>query len=112
MTSYSWRGAFTNVELNALHAEAFAARVYTSEEWDWNTLLTQHSLGWVTARDDGRLVGFVNVLWDGFAHAWLQDMMVSAITRHRGIGTQLVDTATKSARDAGCDFFMSTSNHI
>lgn len=104
MTSYLWRGDVTNIELNALHAEAFATRVRASEEWDWCTLLAEHSLGWVTACEDALLVGFVNVLWDGYLHAWLQDTMVRTTMRGRGIGAQLVDTARASARDAGCEF--------
>ena len=40
-------------------------------------LLEGHSLGWVVAREDGSLVGFVNVLWDGLVHAWIQDTMVA-----------------------------------
>ena len=30
-----WRGAFTNEEVNALHAEAFETRLYDESEWDW-----------------------------------------------------------------------------
>lgn len=62
-------------------------RVYEESEWDWARLCQEHSLGWVTARIDGRLVGFVNVLWDGLVHAWAQDEMVSPDTRHQGIAS-------------------------
>jgi GNAT superfamily N-acetyltransferase len=102
--SYSWRGEFGNDEINALHAEAFETRVFTAAERDWRTLLAQHSLGWVTARDSGRLVGFVNVVWDGFVHAWIQDTMVSSDTRRRGVGTSLVRIAREEATTAGCGF--------
>jgi hypothetical protein len=58
----AWRGAITSVEVNRLHAEAFGAeRVCSNEECDWHRLVETHSLGWVTARHDGRLVGFCNV---------------------------------------------------
>jgi len=100
MTSYSWRGAFTNEEINALHAEAFDTCVFTSDEWDWQAIVRDHSLGWVVARDDEVLVGFVNVIWDGFVHAWLQDTMVSETAGRRGIGTQLVGAARDAARSA------------
>jgi hypothetical protein len=67
---YSWRGPVANDELNNLHAEGFGHRIADD---DWQTQLTQHSLGWVTARDDaGRLAGFVNVAWDGGVHAFLR----------------------------------------
>ncbi len=104
MTTYEWRGRFTNAEVNALHAEAFDTRVFTDEEWPWERLVADHSLGWVVARDDEQLVGFVNVAWDGFIHAWLQDTMVAASAGRRGVGTQLVAAARAAAKDAGCEF--------
>lgn len=74
----AWRGEFQNAEVNALHAEAFETRVFDEAEWNWETLVPRHSLGWVVARDEqGSQVGFVNVLWDGLVHAWLQDTMVA-----------------------------------
>ena len=66
-------------------------------------LTARHSLGWVVARDGGALVGFVNVLWDGLVHAWLQDTMVAAAARRRGIGRRLVELARDEARRAGCE---------
>lgn len=103
-TFYSWRGAFTNEEVNALHAEAFQTRVYAEAEWDWVRLTSQHSLGWVVARQGGELVGFVNVLWDGLVHAWLQDTMVAGQSRGEGIGTELVARAVQAAKVAGCEY--------
>ena len=103
--TYTWRGAFDNAELNGLHAEAFATRLFDESEWDWSRMCERHSLGWVVARseDDG-LVGFVNVPWDGLVHAWIQDTMVAAAARHRGIGTELVAVAVAEARAAGCEW--------
>jgi GNAT superfamily N-acetyltransferase len=101
---YLWRGDIDNNEINALHAEAFETRLFTADEWDWRLLLTRHSLGWVVARDENRLVGFVNVIWDGCAHAWIQDTMVASDSRGRGIGKYLVEAATGEARKAGCEW--------
>ncbi len=67
-----WRGPFTNAEVHALHAEAFETRLYDESEWDWERLTARHSLGWVAARAGRDLVGFVNVPWDGLAHAWIR----------------------------------------
>jgi GNAT superfamily N-acetyltransferase len=103
-TSFEWRGAFTNEEVNALHAEAFQTRVYDEAEWDWVRLTSQHSLGWVVARQGSELIGFVNVLWDGLAHAWLQDTMVASKARGEGIGTGLVARAREAAKAAGCEY--------
>jgi len=104
MTEYEWRGAFTNQEVNALHAEAFNTAVFDESEWNWVELVHRCSLGWVIAREGAGLVGFVNVLWDGLVHAWLQDTMVAAQARGRGIGTQLVARARDAARAAGCEY--------
>lgn len=104
MIEYRWRGDVANTELNRLHAEAFETRVYDDSEWDWVSQLTGHSLGWVVARDDGSLVGFVNVVWDGLVHAWLQDTMVATSARHRGVGSALVETAVAEAQTAGCEW--------
>jgi GNAT superfamily N-acetyltransferase len=100
----TWRGEFSSDEANRLHAEAFDTRVFDASEWDWRRLVADHSLGWVTARDGDRLIGFVNVPWDGLVHAWLQDVMVAADARHRGIGRQLVEVARDGARGAGCEW--------
>ncbi len=104
MIEYRWRGDVGNTELNRLHAEAFGTRVYGDSEWDWVSQLAGHSLGWVTARDGGSLVGFVNVVWDGLVHAWLQDTMVATSARHCGVGSALVETAVGEARAAGCEW--------
>ncbi len=66
-----WRGEFGNAEVDLLHAVAFGTPSSASDPLDWSTTVEAHSLGWVIARDDGRLVGFVNVIWDGLAHAWI-----------------------------------------
>ena len=102
--AFEWRGQFTNDEVNALHAEAFETRVFDETEWNWIELTTRHSLGWVTARSEGDLVGFVNVLWDGSVHAWIQDVMVAIRARHQGVGVSLVKAARDGARDAGCEW--------
>ena len=102
--TFTWRGDAASTELNLLHAEAFGTRVYDDEEWDWVAQLHGHSLGWVVARLDGRLVGFVNVPWDGLVHAWIQDTMVASDVRHRGVGTELISVAIREARAAGCEW--------
>jgi GNAT superfamily N-acetyltransferase len=103
-TNFEWRGPFSNAEVNALHAEAFGTRVYEESDWDWVQLTERHSLGWVVARQNADLVGFVNVLWDGLVHAWLQDTMVAERSRGKGIGTGLVARAKDAAKAAGCEY--------
>ena len=98
---HEWRGPFDNAEVNALHAEAFGHRVL---EDDWLGQVSGHSLGWVCARRDEQLVGFVNVAWDGGVHAFVLDTIVSADARREGIGKALVEAAVAGAKQAGCEW--------
>nr|WP_246096226.1 GNAT family N-acetyltransferase [Streptomyces botrytidirepellens] len=71
----------------------------------WWSRVKEHSLGWVGARDgDGALVGFVNVAWDGGAHAFLIDTKTRGSHQHRGTGTAVVRLAVNHARAAGCEW--------
>ncbi|KUF19047.1 GNAT family N-acetyltransferase [Streptomyces silvensis] len=100
--TYEWRGDFDNEDVNVLHAEAFEHPLLPI---DWQTQLRRHSLGWVCARGaDGSLVGFVNVAWDGGVHAFVIDTMVAEDARKSGIGTELVATAVRGAREASCEW--------
>jgi GNAT superfamily N-acetyltransferase len=96
---YLWRGPFTNAELNVLHAEGFGHQALGH---DWQAQVSRYSLGWVCAREGGQLAGFVNVAWDGGAHAFLLDTLVTARVRRHGVGTKLVAVASDGARAAGC----------
>ncbi len=98
---YRWRGDFENDEVNQLHAEGFE---HPPLKIDWRAQLDCHSLGWVCARQAGQLVGFLNVAWDGDAHAFVLDTVVARSARHAGIGTALVFLATQQARAAGCEW--------
>ncbi|MFD5436354.1 GNAT family N-acetyltransferase [Kitasatospora sp. NPDC127067] len=98
---YLWRGPLTDPELDTLHAEGFG---HPGEPGDRIARLERHSLGWVTARRtaDATLVGFVNLAWDGGAHAFLLDTVVAPDARRQGIATRLVAAAADGARAAGC----------
>jgi ribosomal protein S18 acetylase RimI-like enzyme len=62
------------------------------------------SLAYICAFEHGRLIGFVNVAWDGGVHAFLLDTTVAANYRHRGIGTELVRLAAQAAAHAGVEW--------
>ncbi|MCI0689490.1 MAG: GNAT family N-acetyltransferase [Sporichthyaceae bacterium] len=100
--AYEWRGSFTNAEINPLHAEGFDHPVLIDDDW-WSQV-SRHSLGWVCARLDGELVGFVNVAWDGGVHAFVLDTLVTGKLRRHGIGARLVAIAEEHARAAGCEW--------
>jgi ribosomal protein S18 acetylase RimI-like enzyme len=68
---------------------------------DFAAILSR-SLGYVSAYDGERLVGFLNVAWDGGTHASIFDTSVHPDYRHRQIGTRLVRAAIELAREKGC----------
>jgi GNAT superfamily N-acetyltransferase len=98
---FDWRGPFANDELNALHAECFE---HPLADHDWWGQVNRFSLGWVTLRQQGNLVGFVNVAWDGGAHAFLLDTAVAKTVRRKGNATQLVSLAARNASESGCNW--------
>jgi ribosomal protein S18 acetylase RimI-like enzyme len=97
---FAWRGELADgelVELTRSHGGNAQA--------GWWDKIRPFSLGWVTARrDDGTLVGFVNVAWDGSDHAFLTDTKVRPDSQRRGIGTELVRLAAQHAKEAGCEW--------
>jgi len=98
---YEWRGDVKNGALNVLHAEGFNHNVL---DIDWKAQVERHSLGWVCARGDEELVGFVNVAWDGGVHAFILDTLVRADHRRRGIGRAMIAIAVEHTRAAGCEW--------
>jgi GNAT superfamily N-acetyltransferase len=101
------RAAFTveasvpvaSAEINELRAVGWPG----TGAQDWDAVLRQ-SLGWVTARVDEQLVGFVNVAWDGGSHAFLLDTVVHPAVRGKGVGKRLVERAVAIAREAGVEW--------
>ncbi|MFC5757206.1 GNAT family N-acetyltransferase [Rhizobium sp. GCM10022189] len=62
------------------------------------------SLAHLGAYDEGRLIGFVNVAWDGGIHAFLLDTCLHPDLRRRGIATALVSEAVRVARARGAEW--------
>ena len=86
--------------LSALHAAAFGP---STTPTPWAQRLQRHSLTWVGAfTDEDALVGFVNLCWDGGAHAVVLDTAVHPDHQRRGIGAALVRAAALEASRAGC----------
>ena len=55
------------------------------------------SLTYLAAYQDTKLIGFVNVAWDGGSHAFLLDPTVLPACRRQGIGSALVRAAAQAA---------------
>src|SRR5579859_3966247 len=79
----------------------------------WWDQVQPYSLGWVTARlQDGVLVGFVNVAWDGGDHAFLLDTKVAGGHQRQGIATALVATRLSTPRRPAASGFTWISKSI
>jgi ribosomal protein S18 acetylase RimI-like enzyme len=102
MIRYVVRFTVDDHAVSALHARAFDGPPIPVQPWARR--LQRHALTWIGAFDGEQLVGFVQVGWDGGAHAFLLDTAVDPAHRHQGIGTALVHAATEQARAAGCEW--------
>ena len=90
----------TNEDLNSL----FANSTWPHHQW-WDFVpVLQRSLGYICAYQGDRLVGFVNIAWDGGQHAFLLDTTVHQDTQRQGIGLELVRRAENLAREAGLEW--------
>lgn len=88
---------------NAIMNLLFSLAWENHHETDFERQL-RHSLLWVCAYDEERLIGFVNVAWDGGIHAFLLDTTVHPEYQRRGIGKVLVMQAARAAVEAGMEW--------
>ncbi|WP_433012495.1 GNAT family N-acetyltransferase [Kribbella sp. CA-294648] len=101
MIDYRIRFPVDDIALSGLHALAFGHRV---EVQPWAARLDRHALTWVGAFSNNLLVGFVQVCWDGGAHAFVLDTAVHPEYGRQGIGKRLVRAAASEAKAAGCEW--------
>ncbi|WP_406209062.1 GNAT family N-acetyltransferase [Kitasatospora sp. NBC_01560] len=93
------RPELTDAELNELFDAAWPDHRPTS----FAPVLAR-SLTWIAARRGSRLVGFVNVVGDGGAHAFILDTTVHPDQRRQGLGIRLVRAAADEAKAAGAQW--------
>ncbi len=86
----------SDVALGALMTAAWG----TPWSFPYQAVLTR-SLAHLGAYDGERLVGFVNVAWDGGVHASIFDTATHPDHGRRGLATDLVRRAAALARDRG-----------
>jgi GNAT superfamily N-acetyltransferase len=86
-------------ELNSLFSSAWKEH----QPRDFDPVL-RRSLVYFTAHHDGRLIGFVNVAWDGGLHGFIVDTTVHPDFQRRGIGLALLRAARAAAFDAGLEW--------
>jgi ribosomal protein S18 acetylase RimI-like enzyme len=85
--------------LNALFSAAWPGH----KSRDFGPVLAR-SLAYVCAFAGDRLVGFVNLAWDGGAHAFLLDPTVHPEFRRQGIGSEMVNKAVSESRERGVEW--------
>lgn len=84
-------------------AALWAAAWNGAEAPDFARILPR-SLVHLGAYREGRLIGFVNVAWDGGIHAFILDTSVHPDLRRRGIATALVMEAVRIVRERGAEW--------
>ena len=85
----------TNDELNALNESAWPDHTWR----DFQPVLSR-SLAFVCAYHESRLIGFVNLAWDGGEHAFILDTTVHPEFQRRGAGRELVRRVVAEAEGA------------
>jgi len=93
------RPELTDDELNALFSSSWdnhQPRAFRAE--------LARSLTYLAAYQDAKLIGFVNVAWDGGSHAFLLDPTVLPPCRRQGIGSALVQAAAQAAASQGAEW--------
>ncbi|MCX4750876.1 GNAT family N-acetyltransferase [Kitasatospora sp. NBC_01287] len=93
------RPELTDVELNELFGASWPAHRPTSF-----ARMLSRSLTWIAARRGSRLIGFVNVVGDGGAHAFVLDTTVHPDERRQGLGIRLVRAAAEAAKTHGAQW--------
>lgn len=89
----------TNYELNELFANAWE----NHKTLDFHPVLA-HSLLYVCAYHETKLIGFVNVAWDGAQHAFILNTTVHKDFRQRGIGIKIVKRAVEATKKHGVNW--------
>lgn len=94
--NYEVNPVVSDLDMNKLFSAAWPNHTPT----DFVPVLAR-SLTYICAYSNGRLVGFVNVAWDGGVHAFLLDTTVHPEYQRRGIGRRLVEIAVRESRSRG-----------
>ena len=102
-------GPVAPVEIEDLRAAVGWGRC----EGTYEQILQRHYAYYTTRQADGALVGYVSVLSDGIADAFLLDLMVHPEHHRTGLGSRLVRRAVADMKQAGIQCVQVTfSKHL
>ena len=88
---------------DALDSSTTSARPVGHSTRDFQPILAR-SLVTIAAYAGARLVGFVNVAWDGGVHGFILDTTVHRDFQRRGLGSRLLREAERAARARGLEW--------
>jgi GNAT superfamily N-acetyltransferase len=85
-------------------AEIEALRIAVG--WDkgsgnYDKILQRHFTYYTVRASDGHLIGYMSILSDGLADAFLLDLMVHPDFQGQGVGRRIVQRAIRDMKDAG-----------
>lgn len=95
---YRIKPQINNEEFNDLMNRVWNDLEGTNEDYQ---LMLKLSLTYVGAFIDEKLVGFINVAWDGGEHAFILNTSVDSEYRRKGIGSELVQIAVEESKKVG-----------
>lgn len=96
---YVIKPRLSNRELNTLFQAAWTNR----KEKNYMAELSK-SLVYIAAKQGKKLVGFINVAWDGGKHGFILDTTVHPGYQRMGIGMELVKIAARQAKKKGLEW--------
>lgn len=99
MIEYKISPSINNKEMNELFRLSWSDFEYR----DFSKILNK-SLVYICAFYKKKLIGFINVGWDGGVHSFLLDTTVHPEYRRKGIGTELVIQAIESLKGKGLEW--------
>ena len=77
---------------------------WENHQWKDFMPILDKSLVYIGAFSATKLIGFVNIAWDGGSHAFLLDTTVHMDWQRRGIGKRIIENAIAITREHGVEW--------
>ena len=93
---YLFNPVIGNDKLNKLFVQSWD----THANMDFESIHL-HSLAYIVSYNNDEPIGYINIAWDGYMHAFLLNTTVHSDWRLKGIGKALVKKAAAIAKEKG-----------